>query len=333
MKKIILLTVVFFTVSQAYSQHVQWKDVAPVIYRECTDCHRPGEIGEDYLNAMGYSFLINSPYFYNIPYYVSAKLMPPWKADPSYHHYLDERILSDDEINMIDSFVYQVANGGYDPGDTTEAPPPPVFIEGSQLGTPDQVLTMAEPFTVPGDYTDHYYCFVLPTNLLNDTSVRAIEFRAGNSKIVHHVFIYTCTDGTADSMDATTPEFGYPSFGGAGEGVNVDFLSLYGPGMTPRFYPEHSGIKFKAGTSLVIQIHYAPTPVEQVDQSSVNIFYESDKNIRIVKGKRVGENYITEPVFAILKNKVLTVSLRVYTGYNIFDVLNRSASTLIGAVI
>jgi len=307
MKKIFLASLLITSFFKIQAQHVAWSDVAPIVYTNCANCHRPGEIGSDYLNAMGYSLLINSPYFYSIPQYVNTKLMPPWKADPSYHHYLDERILTDDQINTLDSFVNQVGNGNYDPGDTTLVPPP-VFSSGSQLGTPDTTLTMTEPFTVPGDFTDHYECFVLHTNLKYDRDVRAIEFRAGNPKVVHHVFIYTCDDNTADSMDATTPEYGYPSFGGAGEGVNVDFLTLYGPGMVPRFYPEGAGIKFKAGTKLVIQIHYAPTTIQQTDQSSVNIFYVKDttENIRPVKGKRVGENYILEPVFFIVKNHVLT---------------------------
>jgi len=309
MKKIFLLAVILFSFYRSYSQHVAWADVAPVIYRECASCHRPGEIGEDYLNAMGYSLLTKSPYFYDIPYWVTNKLMPPWKADPNYHHYLDERILTDDEINMIDSFVYQFSSGNYEPGDTSQ-PEPPTFPEGSQLGTPDTVLKMAQPYTVPGDYTDHYYVFVLHTNLPKDRNVRGIEFRPGNPKVVHHVFLYTCDDGSADSLDAATPlEYGYPSFGGAGEGVNADFLTLYGPGMVPRFYPEGSGLKFKAGTSVLIQIHYAPTSIEQTDQSSVNIFYEDDSvDIRHVKGKRVGEDpdYLEEPIFYIVKNKVLT---------------------------
>ncbi len=131
-------------------------------------------------------------------------------------------------------------------------------------------------------------------------------FRAGNPKVVHHVFIYTCTDSSADLADALTPGYGYPSFGGAGEGVNADFITLYGPGLTPRFYPEGTGIKFKKGTAVVIQVHYAPTTTEQTDQSSLNIFYDTVPNIRYVKGKRVGENYITEPVFFIPHDHIVT---------------------------
>ncbi|HUM46832.1 MAG TPA: hypothetical protein PLD84_07890, partial [Chitinophagales bacterium] len=53
--------------STSFSQTPEWKDVAGIIYSNCTTCHRPGEIGADYLNATGYTALVNSPYFYNIP--------------------------------------------------------------------------------------------------------------------------------------------------------------------------------------------------------------------------------------------------------------------------
>jgi len=249
--------------------------------------------------------------------------MPPWKADPGYHHYLDERILTPADTTLIGKFVDQVLNGINNPGDTTLAPLPPVFPTGSQLGTPDTVLTMTQPFTIPGDDSDHYQCFVLHTNLTADTNVKAIEFRAGNPRVVHHVFIYTCTDNSADSLDAITPnEYGYPSFAGAGAGVNADFLTLYGPGLTPRFYPDGSGIRLKAGTRLIIQIHYAPTATEQTDQSSLNIFYEPNNQIRAVKGKRVGENYILEPVFFIPKNHTVTFhsEYTLDTTYSMFSI-------------
>ncbi|HUM46974.1 MAG TPA: T9SS type A sorting domain-containing protein, partial [Chitinophagales bacterium] len=231
---------------------------------------------------------------------------------------ISERILEQSEIDLLSAWVDAEGPAG----DTTLAPVAPIFSTGSQLGTPSSVLTMLEPFTIPGDYTDHYQVFVLPANLLIDRDVTAIEFRPGNAKVVHHVFIYTCEDGSAAALDATTPEYGYPSFGGAGEGVNADFLGLYAPGLQARFYPPGSGVKFKAGTDVLIQVHYAPVTQEATDQSSVNIFYTSQTDLRKVKAKRVGEQYITEPVFFIPKNKVLTFH-NIYpldTTYSIFSI-------------
>ncbi|MBK9733022.1 MAG: T9SS type A sorting domain-containing protein [Chitinophagaceae bacterium] len=322
MKKSTLLFLTFFAVfinlPFAFSQTPVWKDVAGIIYDNCTTCHRPGEIGADYLNATGYLSLVSSPFFYSIPTQIQARLMPPWKADPNYRHFLSERILSQSDIDKLTEWV----NAEGPAGDTADAPDPPVFATGSQLGIPSATLTMSEPFTVPGDYSDHYQVFVLPANLFVDRDVSAIEFRPGNAKVVHHVFIYTCEDGSAAALDATTPEYGYESFGGAGEGVNADFLGLYAPGLQARFYPDGSGVKFKAGTDVLIQVHYAPVTEPTTDQSSINLFYSNETDLRKVKAKRVGEQYITEPVFFIPKNKVLTFHTEypLDTTYSIFSI-------------
>ncbi len=332
MKKVLLLISLIVTGNyfSSSAQSVKWKDVAPIFYNNCATCHRPGEIGDGKIYANSYNALLSDPfgYFSAIPGQVSsdngsAPKMPPWKADPAYHHFLDERVLSQAEIDLVDTFVAQIYSGVFD-GDTTLAPPNPVFPTGSQLGIPDTTLTMTSPFTIPGDNIDHYQVFVLHTNITDSAgrTVKAVEFRPGNPRLVHHIFIYTCIDGSADSLDATTPEYGYPSFGGAGEGVNADFLTLYGPGLTPRFYPEGSGIKFKVNTSILLQVHYAPTSTPQTDQSSINIFYDSLPNVRQVKGKRVGENYVLEPVFFIVKNKVLTFhsAYTLDTTYSMFSI-------------
>ncbi len=325
MKKYFLLfltvTAPFFNPNRSFAQTPEWKDVASIFYDNCATCHRPGEIGDEYLNATSYHSLVNSPFFFSIPYQVQTRQMPPWKADPNYRHFLDERILEQSEIDLISEWV----DSSGPAGDTTLAPAPPVFATGSQLGIPDTVLTMSTPYTIAGDYTDHYQVFVLPTNLLVDKQVNAIEFRPGNGKIVHHAFLYTCDDGSAAALDDSTVEYGYPSFGGAGDGVSADFLALYAPGLTPRFYPPGSGVKFKAGTDVLIQVHYAPVDVETTDQSSVNLFYTDESDLRTVKAKRVGEGYITEPfpdILFIKKDEVITFKSEypVDTDYSLFSI-------------
>src|SRR5262245_27125826 len=109
---------------------VYWKDVASIFYDNCSGCHRPQEIGP--FSIMSYKDASNPDHIYAIQAYVNAGLMPPWKADPDYRHFLDERILTDAEKDLINQWI----DGGALPGDTTLAPPPPVFPTGSQLGVP-----------------------------------------------------------------------------------------------------------------------------------------------------------------------------------------------------
>lgn len=299
MKKVSTLLLCMLAVSSFRQQvwaQIYWKDVASILYDNCAACHRPGEIGP--FPIMSYKDASNPDHIYSIQAFVNSGLMPPWKADPAYRHFLDERVLSAEEKNLISDWI----DNGTPAGDTTLAPPPPVFVPGSQIGIPDQVLTMAEPYYIAGDDSDHYMCFVLPTNLLNSQNVSAIEFRPGNSAVVHHAFIYLCDDSSAYFADQATPEYGYPSFGGLGNGVSADFLSLYGPGMAARYYPPGSGIEFTPNSFVVVQIHYAPLTSPDNDQSSINLFYSDEPEVRYVFAKKIGEGYITNPPFKILAN-------------------------------
>ncbi|MCY7410432.1 MAG: hypothetical protein LH473_09175, partial [Chitinophagales bacterium] len=223
MKKL-LPTIIFFISITQISIAQEWKDVAPIIYDNCSGCHRPGEIGP--FSLMSYHDASNPDKIYTMQSYVNSGAMPPWKADAAYRHFLDERVLSQSQKDLISNWV----DAGAPAGDTTLAPPPPIFPTGSQLGIPDKVLTMAQLHTTNGNSTDEYVCFVLPTDFIADQNISALEFRAGNGAAVHHVFLYLCPDSSAYDLDLTTPEYGYPSFGGAGD-VSADFLGLYGPGM------------------------------------------------------------------------------------------------------
>ncbi|MCS6916074.1 MAG: hypothetical protein RMK52_07135 [Chitinophagales bacterium] len=281
----------------------EWKDVAPIFYKNCSPCHRSGEIGP--FPIMSYHDLTHDggATLWSCLVQINSGKMPPWKADPSYVHFLDERILTSAEKQAINDWV----NAGWPAGDTTLAPPPPTFAAGSQLGTPDLVLSMKQSYALPGDGLDRYVCFVLPTDLPADTYIKGIEFRPGNRAAVHHVFLYVCDDSSAYYADLATPEYGYPSFGGAGQDVNATFLGLYGPGMIPRLYPSNGAILMKKNSFFIIQMHYAPLTYAASDSSSVNLFfYNSPVTPRKITAKRVGEGYITNPPFTIFPETVDT---------------------------
>ena len=69
------------------------KDVAPIVFANCVSCHRPGEIGPfsllDYESAR--------PWAKSIRQFVSERKMPPWHADSSKTHFLNDRSLKQTE--------------------------------------------------------------------------------------------------------------------------------------------------------------------------------------------------------------------------------------------
>src|SRR5215210_3401767 len=60
------------------------KDVAPIFYKNCTNCHRPGEIAPMSL----LTFKDARPWAKSIATQVSKATMPPWHADPSHGEFL-----------------------------------------------------------------------------------------------------------------------------------------------------------------------------------------------------------------------------------------------------
>jgi mono/diheme cytochrome c family protein len=60
------------------------KDVAPILYKNCTACHRPGEIAPMSLLA----FKDARPWVKAIGTQVSKGTMPPWHADPAFGEFV-----------------------------------------------------------------------------------------------------------------------------------------------------------------------------------------------------------------------------------------------------
>ncbi len=266
MKKIItpivfLIINVHLSIAQVnFSEHI-----APIIYDNCTSCHRPNEIGPmpftNYLEVAGWASMIQ--------YVTEIKYMPPWKPNKEYSSFVGERGLTDEEIQLIADW----AALGAPQGDPNLEPPLPDFPDGSQLGTPDLVLEMAEDYPIEGNNLDDYRVFVIPTGLTEDKEIAAVEFRPGNTKAVHHALMAYEVNGEAAALDASTPGYGYEEFGGFGVPTQGNFIG-YTPGISTVFFPPGIGTTLPAGADLLIQVHYAPLPTDETDRSSVNIFYK-----------------------------------------------------------
>ena len=96
---IILLSVVSSISIEA--QPTFSKDVAPIIFKHCTVCHRQGEIGP--MTLTNYEEVKN--WASTIKYVTTKKIMPPWKADQTYSRFVDENYLSSSQIKTISDWV------------------------------------------------------------------------------------------------------------------------------------------------------------------------------------------------------------------------------------
>ena len=65
-------------------------DVAPILFENCTTCHRPGQVAPMSLT----SYAETRPWARAIKSKVVAREMPPWHADPRYGAFQNVRSLS-----------------------------------------------------------------------------------------------------------------------------------------------------------------------------------------------------------------------------------------------
>jgi hypothetical protein len=177
--------VVFVTPGRASSGDKQPtfnRDVAPIFFSSCAQCHRPGEAAP--FSVLSYKDV--RPWARSIKEKVLTREMPPWHADPHVGQWVNDRRLTPEQIKLIAAWVDQ----GAKEGDPRELPPAPQFSDGWRIGKPDAVFEMAEEYTLEASGPDEYQYFDVPTNFTEDKYVQMAEARPGNRKVVHHIIAF-----------------------------------------------------------------------------------------------------------------------------------------------
>ena len=252
------------------------EDISPIIYNNCTTCHRSGEIAS-FLPLTNYGEVFNNRNW--IAYAIVGDesrhgdpIMPPWPPDREYSTFIGERYLTEDEIHNILDWIGE----GASQGDPELEYPMPDFPEGSAIGEPDMTFEMDEPYFINGNFEDDYRCFIFSLDNNEDISMSAIEFRPGNREAVHHAIITYIPAGAAAELDNQGSGYGYECYGGFGLSTVTDLIGGYAPGLSVLEYPEGIGRTIPANSDIIVQVHYAPLIDDAEDLSSINIFYKDE---------------------------------------------------------
>ncbi len=252
-------------VPEAAARPTYCKDVAPIIQKNCQECHRPGQVGPFSLETYDQARKRAS----DIAAVVEQREMPPWKADPHVGvKFKDVRTLSNDDIAILTAW----AEADAPEGNQADLPPPPKFADDWQLGTPDLVVDIGADFAVPASGEDIYRCFVVPTHLEKDQYVSAVEYRPGNRRVVHHILAYVDTSGKARERDQAEPGPGYTCFGGPGEPIHGG-LGGWAPGNQANFLPDGIGRSLPRQSDIIVQVHYHPQGKAETDRSKIGIYF------------------------------------------------------------
>lgn len=240
------------------------RDVAPVLYRHCVECHRAGEFAP--MPLLRYEDV--RPWAKSIRERVVAREMPPWSADPRYGKFRNDPRLSDQEIEIVSRWV----EGGAPKGNLEELPPVPTFAEGWTIGEPDAVFTMQEEYKVPAEGTIPYLYFKIPTNLAEDKWVQAYEIRPGNRSVVHHVIASAQPPG-GNAQDERTP--GRIGLGG---------VTPNKPGV---LLPKGVARRLRAGSEIIFQMHYTTNGMETTDRTSIGLIFAKQPPLKMSRGNNV----------------------------------------------
>jgi tetratricopeptide (TPR) repeat protein len=284
------------------------RDIAPIIWARCSPCHRPGEVGPfsliTYDDVKQRAGLIASA--------TSRRIMPPWKPERGKGEFEGDRTLSDRELQAIQQWVAHGAVEG-DPGDLKS---PPNWNAGWQLGQPDLVVSMPEPYFVPPGGGDVFRTFVIPIPSSRPRYVRALEFRPGNARVVHHANLGIDHTRSSRRLDLQDPEPGY--VGGMVPDARYPEGQLLGwtPGQAPHPVPPGMQWRLEADSDLVVQLHLQPTGKREPLQLSVGFFFTDDPPASTPVGLRLGSETIDIPAaernYVVTDRYVLPVDVEVW---------------------
>jgi mono/diheme cytochrome c family protein len=242
------------------------RDIAPILNANCVQCHRAGEIAPFPLST----YEDAAKHAKQITRVTDDRLMPPWKAEPGYGHFMNERRLSDREMALIATWT----KAGAPQGDAADLPPAPKFAGDWALGRPDMVISPSEPFTVPASGRDVYRVFPIQLDLPEDKFVVGFEFKPGAATVVHHAlfFLDDAHQGRELATAAKDGQPGYSVFGGVGFRPSGG-LGGWAPGVMPHFQPDGVGRPLHKGSDVVLQVHYHPDGKPHTDQSRLALYF------------------------------------------------------------
>lgn len=266
------------------------KDIAPLVFSRCTSCHRAGEIAP--FPLLTYRDVRQR--LTQIREVTERRLMPPWKPLPGPHRFVDDRSLTADELQRLQAWI----RDGAPEGEAKDLPPLPQYTTGWQLGPPDLVVTLPEPYTLRADGTDVFRSFVLPLETDRPRYVRAIEFHPGNARAVHHANMGVDHTRSSRRLDGADTELGYEGGMVPDAEYPPGYMLGWTPGQNARPSPDGMAWRLEPQSDFVVQLHMQPTGKPELVQPSLGVYFTDTPPRATPLGLRLGSQTIEIPAGA-----------------------------------
>jgi Tfp pilus assembly protein PilF len=285
------------------------RDVAPIVFANCSTCHRPG--GSSSFSLLTYDDVKRRAQA--IATATRTRYMPPWKPEPGAGEFVDVRRLTDAQIDVFQRWVAQ----GTGEGDRAQLPPVPEWSSEWSLGKPDLVLTMDRPYTLRAGGDDMYRHFVVPIAITADRYVKAWEFRPGNPRVVHHATMEIDRTGASRRLDEQDPEPGYEGLIAHSASAPDGYFLDWAPGHTPYTAPPGMAIPLQPGSDLVLMLHLRPSGKPEPIQASIALYFADAPPTRVPALLRLTRQDLDIPPgaksFVVTSSHVLPVALDLIT--------------------
>jgi Flp pilus assembly protein TadD len=247
------------------------KDVAPIVFNNCSRCHRPGEVAP--FSLLSYADVVK--HAQNVSEQTLKRHMPPWLPDTGDFPIVGERRLTDAQIDTIQRWF----KNGTPEGSAADLPAVPSFPNGWQLGQPDITLTPSRPYVLKPGSEDVYRDLVLHTSIKTPVYVRAVEFKT-NGAPIHHAVIRVDSTGASESRDGKD---GQPGFDGMSwqsvQDPGGQFIG-WAPGRGPILSPDGMPWTLNPGSDLVIELHMLPPKTPRDVQPTIGLYLTSTPPVK-----------------------------------------------------
>lgn len=251
-------------------------DIAPILERNCVNCHREGGIGpwqmSSHAMVRGWSPMMREV--------VMTQRMPPGRIDTHVGKPMSNASgLTVAEQQLLIDWIDQGS-----PKDEGADPLTKLRFDQAEftLGEPDIVLDVA-PQEIPATGVVDYRYVPVALNLPQDKWLRAIEFVPGDHEVLHHVITYLSSPaGTSETTED----------GGAGRGEN---LGGFAPGRQPDEFADNSGRLIPKGSNLLLQMHYTTSGRETVDATRVGLYFHDQPPTHVMSGAVAGQTRFMIP--------------------------------------
>jgi mono/diheme cytochrome c family protein len=263
------------------------KEVAPILFKNCVKCHRPGEIASA-VSLQSYDTA--RPWAKSIKEKVLLREMPPWPADPDGSlKFRNDARLSRRDIDTLVAWV----NAGAPKGNDADLPRMPTFEQGwlhPQGLVPDLVVSLPGEVHAPAKGEIPYMRYLAKLNFSEDKWIVASQTRPGNRVLVHHMAIteLALADGVTpadlDKFALLARQLGMPNrlsttrpaVTAPGNPALFDMLGVYVPGTTFEMYGDGSAKMLKGGKNLYLNfnIHYQTTGKPETDRSMIGFWFQ-----------------------------------------------------------